>query len=110
MIEHLRRAGYLVAIVLVCGFAAVHLAGENGIPALLAKRKQLRELEERNRAIESGNQELRKANEGLKSNPDVQKRAVREALGYLSEGEEVFHTDADAGKPVAPPKDGSVEP
>lgn len=106
MIEHLRRMGYVVAIALMCGFAVVQLAGDNGIPALLAKRKQLRELEDQNRALELGNQELRKANEGLRSNPDVQKRAVRESLGLLSDGEEVFHTGGDPGKPVAPPKDG----
>lgn len=92
----------------MCGFAVVQLAGDNGIPALLAKRKQLRELEDQNRVLELGNQELRKANEGLKSNPDVQKRAVRESLGFLSDGEEVFHTDGDSGKPVAPPEDGAA--
>lgn len=110
MIDHLRRFGYAVAILLVGGFAAVHLAGENGIPALMAKRKQIRELEERNRTIELQNEELRKENEDLRSNPDAQRRVVREDLGYLMDGEEGFRTEGGADKPVEPPKEDVVKP
>lgn len=110
MIDYLRRAGYVVAFLLAGGFAAVHLAGENGIPALLAKRKQIRTLEEQNRLIELRNEELRKENEELKNNPDAQRRVVREELGYLLDGEEGFRTEGGADKPVAPPQDETAKP
>ncbi|MEP7365096.1 MAG: septum formation initiator family protein [Acidobacteriota bacterium] len=110
MIDRLRRVGYVVAILLVGGFAAVHLAGDNGIPALMVKRKQIRDLEERNRTIELQNDELRKENEDLRSNPDAQRRIVREDLGYLMDDEEGFRTEGGADKPVAPPKDDTAKP
>ena len=110
MIDRLRRVGYVVAILLVGGFAAMHLAGENGIPALMAKRKQIRELEEHNRRIELQNEELRKENEDLRSNPDAQRRIVREDLGYLLDDEEGFRTEGGAAKPVEPPKEEVVKP
>ena len=110
MIDYLRRAGYVVAFLLAGGFAAVHLAGENGIPALIAKQKQIRRLEELNRNLELRNEDLRKENEELKSNPDAQRRIVREELGYLLDGEEGFRTEGGADKPVEPPKDDTAKP
>ena len=88
----------------------MHLAGDNGIPALMVKRKQIRELEERNRAIEQQNEALRKENEDLRSNPDAQRRIVREDLGYLMDGEEGFRTEGGADKPVEPPKEDVAKP
>ncbi|MCC6537570.1 MAG: septum formation initiator family protein [Bryobacterales bacterium] len=110
MIDYLRRAGYVVAFLLAGGFAAVHLAGENGIPALIAKQKQIRRLEELNRHLELRNEDLRKENDELKSNPDAQRRIVREELGYLLDGEEGFRTEGGADKPVEPPKDDTAKP
>lgn len=109
MIERIQRAGFVAALLMAGGFAVAHLAGDQGIPALLAKRRQIRAMEEFNRALRAGNEELRQANDDLRSNPDAQRRAVREELGYLAEGEEDFRTEGGEPKAVEPPKEPGPE-
>jgi len=110
MIEKIQRAGVVVALLLAAGYAIAHLAGDQGIPALLDKRRQIRALEEVNQTLRVGNEAMRVANEDLRSNPDAQRRAVREELGYLGKDEQDFRTESGEPKPVEPPKDPPAKP
>lgn len=109
MIERIQRAGVVVALVLAGGYAIAHLAGNQGIPALLDKRRQIRALEEMNQSLRSANEAMRVANEELRSNSDAQRRAVREELGYLGENEQDFRTESGEPQPVEPPKDAPAK-
>jgi cell division protein FtsB len=92
------RVTYLVAFVLVAGYALLTLRGPRGIPALIAKQHQIEEAEKRNgdlaREIERQRDHIRR----LADSPAEQELEIRERLKLVHPDEKVFIT----GKPDKP--------
>jgi cell division protein FtsB len=86
----LAKIGSAVAILLVVGYAFFALRGAQGVPALLEKRRQIQQLEQRNamlaREIELKRQRIRR----LRENQDEQELEIRQRLKLVRPGEKVF--------------------
>jgi cell division protein FtsB len=86
----LAKIGSAVAILLVVGYAFFALRGPQGVPALLEKRRQIQQLEQRNamlaREIELKRQRIRR----LRENQDEQELEIRQRLKLVRPGEKVF--------------------
>ena len=81
---------YAAVILAAIGYAFFTLRGPNGIPALLEKRAQIRELEKRNqtlaREIELKREKIRR----LRESQSEQEMEIRQRLKLVRPGEKVF--------------------
>ena len=99
-----RRLGYLLAIALVAGYGWIALRGPQGIPALLEKRREIRQLQEDNAAIARENDKRRERIRRLENNTSEQEMEIRKQLKLLRPGETTFILpDAPAGGSNAAP-------
>ena len=94
----LRRITYLVAFLLVFGYAVVTLSGPRGIAALITKQHQILEAEQRNAALARENERQRDHIQRLANNPTEQDLEIRERLKLVHPDEKVFIT----GQPDKP--------
>ncbi len=72
------------------GFLLYSVLGPGGIPRVMEKRRQIRELQQKNLDLE---QEIRERKERIRSlteNPAEQERKVREQLGRVKKDETTF--------------------
>jgi cell division protein FtsB len=92
----IRRLGYAALIVVAGGFAFVHLRGPNGLPALLEKRRVIRDLEEQNSALRADNERRRSRNRDLKEKPDTWDLEIRKRTEKIKENETDFKLPPDA--------------
>ena len=94
------RISYVVAFLLVAGYAAATLRGPKGIPALIAKQHQIDAAEKRNadlaREIERQRDHIRR----LANSPAEQELEIRERLKLVHPGEKVFITGEPEKKPA----------
>ena len=98
------RLSILLAIALIGVYAAVVLRGPEGIPALMEKRRKIRELQDQNATLIREIQQKRERIQGLKSNPATQQMEVRKELKLQKPGETTFMLqDAPPAQPAAPP-------
>ena len=86
----LKRLGYTAAFLAVMGYAVVTLSGPKGIPALVAKRQQIEQLEKRNGMLAQENERLREHIQRLDDNPAQQELEIRQRLKLVRPGEKVF--------------------
>lgn len=86
----LRPIGYTLAFTLVGGYAAVALRGPQGLPALLEKRREIRELQEQNADLARENQLKRERILKLKGSSSEQELEIRKHLKMLRPGETEF--------------------
>lgn len=86
----MRRAGYVLAIGLAAGYGWIALRGPMGVQALLAKHREIRQLQENNQAIELENQRLRERIHRLKESPSEQDMEIRKQLKLQRPGETTF--------------------
>lgn len=84
------RFAYIVAFVVVAGYAFVTLRGPRGIPGLLEKRHQIEEIEKRNTALALENERQREHIRRLSSNPDDQELEIRQRLKLVHPGDKVY--------------------
>src|SRR5205814_215304 len=98
-----RRIGIVLAIAAVIGYGWVALRGPQGIQALLEKRREIRELQERNaeraREIERRRERIRR----LGDSRSEQEMEIRKQLKMIRPGETTFilpDAPKDAPKPV----------
>lgn len=104
MMAVLRRFGIGVAFVLVAVYAVVVLRGPQGIPALLEKRRGVRDLQDQNATLAQENQRKKERIQRLKDNPSEQELEIRKQLKLLRPGETSFIL------PEAPAKDAAPAP
>jgi len=97
----MRRAGYVIAIGLIGAYGWIALRGPMGVTNLLAKHREIRELQETNHAIELENQRLRERIHRLKDSPSEQDMEIRKQLKLQRPGETTFILP-DSEKPQQP--------
>jgi cell division protein FtsB len=86
----LARSAYVVALVLVVGYALITLRGPHGISALMDKQQQVHQLEKRNGALA---QEIERKKERIKRLEDSasdQELEIRERLKLVHPDEKVY--------------------
>ena len=86
----LPRFAYAAAVLLICGYGFVALRGPGGIPGLLDKQRQIRELEQRNAALARQIEQKREHINRLQDSQTEQEREVREHLKLVKPGEKIF--------------------
>jgi cell division protein FtsB len=94
----IRRIGYAALIMVAGGFAFVHLRGPNGLPALMEKRRVIRDLEEQNGALKADNERRRARNEDLKEKPDTWDLEIRKRTEKIKENETDFKLPPEPAK------------
>ena len=99
-----RRIGILAALAIVGAYAFIALRGPQGMPALMEKRRHIRELEEQNANLEREIQRKRERIERLKNSPSEQEMEIRKQLKLLRPGETSFILP-DAAKQESQPRD-----
>ena len=85
-----RRVAMVAAITVVTTYAVIALRGPQGMPALVEKRRQIRDLEDQNASLARENQRKRERIARLKENPAEQEMEIRKQLKLLRPGETSF--------------------
>src|SRR5215471_4850793 len=84
------RIGYGLALMMAVVYAFFAMRGPHGIAAWMAKRQEIRELEERNATLMRENQVRREYIERLEKSRDEQELVIRERLKLVKPNEKVF--------------------
>jgi cell division protein FtsB len=99
------RAGLVGAIGLAAAYGWIALRGPMGVEALLAKHREIRQLQENNQSIEIQNQRLRERIRRLKESPSEQDMEIRKQLKLQRPGETTFILPDSPKDPQKPPAD-----
>lgn len=99
-----RRLCMLTAITVVCVYAVVALRGPQGVPALMEKRREIRELEEQNATLARENLRKKERIELLKNSAEQQELEIRRQLKLLKPGETSFILPGGGAKSTEAPK------
>ena len=94
-------------------YGAFVLRGPQGIPALLAKHKEIRQLEEQNAATALENQRRRERIQRLQTSTSEQEMEIRKQLKLLRPGETTFilpEAPKDGAKSAADSQTGAGKP
>jgi cell division protein FtsB len=83
------------AFIVLCGivYAFVELRGPNGIPALLAKRRQVHEFEMSNEQLHREIEQKQERILRLRNDPQEQEIEIRQRLKFASPGEKIYIID-----------------
>ena len=85
-----RRIAYIIGFALIGVYGFIALRGPQGIPALLEKRKEIRDLEEQNATMRRENEYRRSRIQKLQDSPSEQEMEIRKKLHMLRQGETSF--------------------
>jgi cell division protein FtsB len=84
------RLGYVLVVLVAASYALITLRGPQGVPALIQKQKEIRQLEKQNadlaREIESRRQRIQR----LREDESEQELEIRQRLKLVRPGEKVF--------------------
>lgn len=83
--------GAVLAALVLAGFS---LVAEGGFRRYWRLQRDLRTIEERNAQLDEENARLRREVQGLREDPAVIERAVREELGFVRPGDVVISLEA----------------
>jgi cell division protein FtsB len=97
-----RRGGYTIVVVLGLVYGLVALRGPQGIQALLAKHREIRQLEEQNATYAAEIQRRKERIQRLESSTAEQEIEIRKQLKLLRPGETTFILP-EASKPAEAP-------
>ena len=78
------------ALLLAGAYLLFSFLGPSGVPMVLDKNRQMRELQEQNANLERDIEQSRARSRGLSENPSEQERHVREELKLLKKNETTF--------------------
>ena len=91
---------YAIALALVIGFGIYTVRGSQGIPALMKKQTEIRELEKRNGELAKEIEQKRAKIKRLEENPAEQELEIRRQLKLVHPGEKVFQLQDQERKPA----------
>jgi cell division protein FtsB len=84
------RLGYALIVLVAASYALITLRGPQGVPALIQKQKEIRQLEKQNadlaREIESRRQRIQR----LREDESEQELEIRQRLKLVRPGEKVY--------------------
>jgi cell division protein FtsB len=86
------RIAYLAVFLAVLTYAFFTLHGPHGIPGLLEKQRQIREMQQRNAELDKEIERKRDHIKRLTDNPAQQELEIRERLKLVKPGEKVYIT------------------
>jgi cell division protein FtsB len=104
MNTRLRQTLYATAAVVLGLYAVGHLTGSQGISALMEKRRQIQALDEQTQRLRQENKEIAEYLDHLKTDPDLQRKLVRERLHYVDQGSVDFKTPTEDQPASATPQ------
>src|ERR1700676_597329 len=87
------KTAYAVVVLAGVAYAFVALEGPNGIPALLAKRRQAAAYEQQNQQILRENVQKEQRIERLENNSIEQEMEIRQRLKLAKPGEKIYIYD-----------------
>ena len=87
------KMAYAIAVLCCVTYAFVELQGSNGIPALLAKRRQVTAYEKENQEILRENAQKEQRIERLENNTVEQEMEIRQRLKLAKPGEKIYILD-----------------
>jgi cell division protein FtsB len=86
------RFAYVIAIAMVIGFGIYTLRGSQGIPALMKKQAEIKELEKGNADLAKEIELKRAKLKRLQDNPAEQELEIRRQLRLVHPGEKVYNS------------------
>jgi hypothetical protein len=88
------RCAYALALLMLMGYAYIALLGSRGLPALFARKAQIRQAEERNADLMKQIERKREHIRRLESNPAEQELEIQERLKLVRPNQRIFITGA----------------
>jgi cell division protein FtsB len=85
-----RRVAFIAGFALIAAYGWVALEGPQGVQALLAKHREIRQLQEQNILLSRQNEERRARIQRLKDSPSEQEMEIRKQLKLQKQGETTF--------------------
>jgi cell division protein FtsB len=85
-----RRAGFVLVLILACAYGWMFLSGPQGLQTLIEKRREIRELEERNANIKLENDRRKERIRRLQESRSEQEMEIRKQLKLQRPGETTF--------------------
>jgi cell division protein FtsB len=85
-----RKVAYTAAFVLIAAYGWMALKGPQGMQALLAKHREIRQLQEQNILLSRENDRRRERIRRLKDSPSEQEMEIRKQLKLQKQGETTF--------------------
>jgi len=84
------KVGFTIAVIVAASYAFVTLHGPRGVPALVQKQEQIRELEQQNTALAREIESRRARIQRLQADESEQELEIRQRLKLVRPGEKVF--------------------
>jgi len=98
-----RRAGIVLVVVLATAYGWVFLRGPQGFQTLIEKRREIRQLEERNANIKLENDRRKERIKRLEDSRSEQEMEIRKQLKLQRPGETTFILPESEQKEKVPP-------
>ena len=86
----LKKTGYLIVVAILGVYAFLAFRGPQGVPALMEKRREIRDMQEQNADLAREVQEKRERIARLKNSQAEQELEIRKRLKMLRPGETRF--------------------
>jgi cell division protein FtsB len=98
-----RRAGFVLLVILAGAYGWMFLSGPQGLQSLFEKRREIRELEERNANIRLENDRRKERIRRLEESRSEQEMEIRKQLKLQRPGETTFILPESEQKDKVPP-------
>jgi cell division protein FtsB len=85
-----RRAGFVLVVILACAYGWMFLSGPQGLQTLIEKRREIRQLEEKNANIRLENERRKERIRRLQESRSEQEMEIRRQLKLQRPGETTF--------------------
>jgi len=86
----LAKFAYITAFLMVVSYALITLRGPHGVNALMEKRREIHQMEERNLRLHQEIERTREHIKRLEASPSDQELEIRERLKLVNPSDKVF--------------------